>query len=148
MVLFTKLIRAITEQEYLWIAVPSSDRASGPYEDTIGMFVKKLIVRMPADVSDFHAALHTAQNAVLTASSQSSSAFREFVHQNHLVQKLNAVYSDFVLNLIDSGDDTGYGAFDYIRNKAESNATKLQLMIDLNDNARVYRFITIKRFCR
>ena len=61
LVLFTKLIRAITEQEYLWIAVPSSDRASGPYEDTIGMFVKKLIVRMPADVSDFHAALHTAR---------------------------------------------------------------------------------------
>lgn len=146
LVLFTKLIRAITEQEYLWIAVPSSDRASGPYEDTIGMFVKKLIVRMPADVSDFHAALHTAQNAVLTASSQSSSAFREFVHQNHLVQKLNAVYSDFVLNLIDSGDDTGYGAFDYIRNKAESNATKLQLMIDLNDNARVYRFYYDKAF--
>ena len=102
---------------------------------------------MPADVSDFHAALHTAQNAVLTASSQSSSAFREFVHQNHLVQKLNAVYSDFVLNLIDSGDNTGYGAFDYIRNKAESNATKLQLMIDLNDNASgISIFITIKRF--
>ena len=38
------------------------------------------------------------------------------------------------------------GAFDYIRNKAESNATKLQLMIDLNDNARVYRFYYDKAF--
>ena len=68
------------------------------------------------------------------------SCVRTFTRRNNIVQKLNEIYGDMVLNLIDSGDDTGYGAFDYIRNKAESNATKLQLMIDINENARVYRF--------
>lgn len=146
LVLFTKLISAITEQENIWISVPSSDRASGAYEDTIGMFIKKIIVRMPGNIENFCDALHTAQNAVIEASSQSSCAFRDFVHKNNLVQKINAIYSDMVLNLIDSGDNTGYGAFDYVRNKAESNATKLQLMIDLNENARVYRFYYDKEF--
>ena len=140
LVLFTRLINEFTEQKNIWISVPASDRASGAYENTIGMFVKKLIIKMPSDTEDMRSSLHTAQEAWLKASSQTSAAFRTFTRRNNIVQKLNEIYGDMVLNLIDSGDDTGYGAFDYIRNKAESNATKLQLMIDINENARVYRF--------
>lgn len=146
LVLFTELISEISEQEYIWVSVPSSDRASGAYEDTVGMFVKKLIVRMPANMGNFREALHTAQKALLEAASQSGSSFRDFVRRNNLSQKLNAIYSDMVLNLIDSGDNSGYGAFDYVRNKAESNATKLQLMADINENARIYRFYYDKEF--
>ena len=146
LVLFARLINEFTEQENIWIAVPSSDRASGSYENTIGMFVKKILIKMPSDTGNFRSSLHTAQKAWLTASSQTKNSFKDYVRKNNLVRKLNTVYSDMVLNLIDSGDDTGYGAFEYIRNKAESNSTKLQLMIDINENARVYRFYYDKEF--
>ena len=146
LVLFSRLINEFTEQEYIWISAPASDRASGAYENTIGMFVKKIIIKMPSDTENFRSSLHTAQKALLNASSQTKTSFKDYARKNHIVQKLNTVYSDMVLNLIDSGDTTGYGAFEYIRNKAESNSTKLQLMVDINENARVYRFYYDKEF--
>ncbi|MCM1508036.1 MAG: condensation domain-containing protein [Ruminococcus flavefaciens] len=139
--MYAQLIYNISKRQEMWIAMPMSDRSDGQYEDTIGMFVKKVIACVHWNPEkSFAEQLQNTQTAVIEASSQLSGSFRQYVRKNRLTQKLNSVYSDIMLNLMESGNSTGHGTLEYIKEKNESNATKLQLMIDMNCEICTYHF--------
>lgn len=139
--IFVHTLNAISGRDKIWISIPMSDRLGGRFDNTIGLFIKKVIVGISiAKRQTFEKTLAIAHESILEGTTQLNSSFSEFVRDNGLSRDLNEVYSDMVINFMDSKEKSQYGDFSYIKDKEDSNATGIQLMIDFTGSENSYCF--------
>ena len=136
MAIFLYTLKLVSDKQRFWVSVPMSDRNVGSFENTFGMFIKKVIVDVSIhDGQPLSETLSVIQKALIEASSQQKNSFASYVRQNGIQQLMNELYVDTVMNFMDSGNDTGYGKLHYVTDKNDVGANNLQLMAELTEES-------------
>lgn len=128
---FAIVLSELSGQEEICISAPFSDRGCGSYENTIGMFICKVILDFSIKKENcFEDVLKEAKQKVLRAFKQTSESFYNQVREKGYDKKMKNLSNHINFNMIDSEKTTEYGSLEYITSDVSKNELALHMFIE------------------
>lgn len=127
-------------EEEVFISVPVSDRLVGDFENTVGLFLSKIAVRVKFNKNDsIIENLQKVKSSVIESYSQTSEAFNKEVKLQGLDRKVKEIHNSLIFDMIDSKKEFHYGELKYIVEKEENSLSDFQMLIEKRKDSYVAR---------